>query len=506
MKSTSALDGPSCPKKKWNLPRFLLTTQINNRRPRSLLRSAVVACMTLPAIGVAQSRPPSEAAHESTNRASQTQWEGRWKNEIESLNRAPDFEQSVQIKSRLDALWNHLSTNQGSSTSGVMALCRTLQSSPVNTLLLIENNLRSWKNTNEPTPSANKVHGQGPGVQDIEGAKQCLSQQIQRLDAYWKKQQIVLARESQFQDFNSDSSGAPEAGGEFEIVEQQFSVDHPMLLNAANIAKLIQPMEIMLSFDDGPDPITTPMILDTLARWNAKAIFFVCGNRIQNRSAAQAILRRIVDEGHTLGSHSHSHSATPLPRMSPANAVEEILRGHIVANAAIGKIWPFFRFPYGAGNSYLRNFLSGNQVTEFHWSIDSVDWSYDPSNGGHTSPQELLQSAIAKVDRRQGGLILFHDILRRTAEVLDPFLADLHAKGYRLVLPTLAESHRLTQNQPLAGTDVQIPLLDGSQGSEVLPVSVLRAGHNARLTALRGLLEPSAESTTGPSETFPRFP
>ena len=79
--------------------------------------------------------------------------------------------------------------------------------------------------------------------------------------------------------------------------------------------------EVALTFDDGPDPRYTPAVLDLLKRWNARATFFVLGKEVE---AHPDLARRIVAEGHAIGSHGYSH--TPLAFLSASRTWEELER------------------------------------------------------------------------------------------------------------------------------------------------------------------------------------
>lgn len=202
----------------------------------------------------------------------------------------------------------------------------------------------------------------------------------------------------------------------------------------------LRPKRVVLTFDDGPSGVYTPRLLKILKDVNAKAIFFSLG---KNASNNPQILRDILKEGHALGSHTWSHpcigSSTSCASMHGKNfsyseAVAEIQRGHAAIFSVTGVIDPFFRFPYGESSPELRQYLADHGVADFLWSVDSEDWRAQ-------AVEQLIQKTMSQIERRQGGIVLFHDIQRRTVEAMPQFLETLFEKGYEIVLLQAEDSH-----------------------------------------------------------------
>jgi peptidoglycan/xylan/chitin deacetylase (PgdA/CDA1 family) len=105
---------------------------------------------------------------------------------------------------------------------------------------------------------------------------------------------------------------------------------------------------IALTFDDGPDPRTTPRILDSLREHDLKATFFVLGRHVKERPG---LLRRIVKEGHTVGNHTYNH--TDMSDLSQKRMRLELRRTQAAVDDALGYHYPMvlMRPPYG--NPYL---------------------------------------------------------------------------------------------------------------------------------------------------------
>ncbi|UYL10018.1 polysaccharide deacetylase family protein [Bdellovibrio sp. SKB1291214] len=191
--------------------------------------------------------------------------------------------------------------------------------------------------------------------------------------------------------------------------------------------------EIVLSFDDGPSPEYTMSVLRSLKEVNAKAHFFQLGKSIMQNSN---VTKAVAADGHAVGTHSVTHSclaATPTcerlmyKTLSFTEAVAEIKGGHQAAFDVLGFVEPFFRFPYGEVDAELRNFLNANSVAEFNWNIDSEDWKAQTN-------EDLLKNTLNQIDRKGRGILLLHDIHRRTAEILPQLLAELYNRGFSVVL------------------------------------------------------------------------
>lgn len=185
----------------------------------------------------------------------------------------------------------------------------------------------------------------------------------------------------------------------------------------------LAPKEVVLTFDDGPMPWITRSILDALDRHCTKATFFSVGRMA---IAYPHVVREVMARGHTLGTHTWSHPLH-LPRMRPEAAREEIERGFAAVALAAGQpIAPFFRFP-GLGDSReLLAHLQTRGVASFTVDVVSND-SYVGDAG------RLIESTLRKVEARQGGILLFHDIKPVTARALPALLTELKSRGYKVV-------------------------------------------------------------------------
>ncbi|MBO0765443.1 MAG: polysaccharide deacetylase family protein [Hyphomicrobiaceae bacterium] len=184
----------------------------------------------------------------------------------------------------------------------------------------------------------------------------------------------------------------------------------------------LAPGEVVLTFDDGPLPGSTSVILATLAAECTKATFFVVG---QMAAAHPDLVKAIADQGHTVGGHTWSHPN--LRRLAPAIARAQIEIGFAEAEKAAGQpIAPFFRYPYLSSTPATVAYLRGRDIAQFAVDIDSSDWLI-------RSAQRMIQRVMTKLEARGRGIILLHDIHPSTALAIRGLLARLKEKGYRIV-------------------------------------------------------------------------
>ena len=185
--------------------------------------------------------------------------------------------------------------------------------------------------------------------------------------------------------------------------------------------------ELVLTFDDGPWPGTTPRVLDALKSECVRATFFLLG---RNAAAHPQLARRVLAEGHSVGHHSYSHPL--LDRMAVARAEAEIDRGIAADELALygerrtTPTTPFFRFPGFASNRALLDRMSERGVVVFGADVWASDWIR------MTSEQEL-HLVLSRIEQVGRGIVLFHDTKVQTAQMLPAFLHELKRRGYSIV-------------------------------------------------------------------------
>lgn len=186
---------------------------------------------------------------------------------------------------------------------------------------------------------------------------------------------------------------------------------------------LLEPGEVVLTFDDGPMPWITKSILDSLDTHCTRATFFSVGRMA---IAYPESVKDILARGHTLGTHTWSHPLN-LKTLSPEKARGEIERGFAAVAAAAGQpIAPFFRFPGLNDNAALLTHLQNRGVGTFTVDVVSNDSYIADAN-------RLLRETLAKAESRRGGILLFHDIKSQTAKMLPALLTELQQRGFKVV-------------------------------------------------------------------------
>lgn len=176
-----------------------------------------------------------------------------------------------------------------------------------------------------------------------------------------------------------------------------------------------------LTFDDGPHSSLTEKLLHILKEEDVQATFFMVGQRIVTSTP---IISRMVDEGHTVATHSYSHAdLTRLPFEKGALEVQDAFKA---LYAVIGdKMSPFFRFPYGARTKALQAFVKGEGIATFFWNVDTLDWK-------KRDPAVLFDYALEQTLTAQKGIILFHDVQPQTIAIMPEFLKALKVKGFKI--------------------------------------------------------------------------
>jgi peptidoglycan/xylan/chitin deacetylase (PgdA/CDA1 family) len=186
--------------------------------------------------------------------------------------------------------------------------------------------------------------------------------------------------------------------------------------------------EVVLTFDDGPWPPTTPKVLAALAHECVHATFFLIG---KPASEHPELVRRIAAEGHTVGHHSWTHPT--FSQIKPEDAVDQINHGISAVEMALHGTattipsTPFFRFPGFASTPATLDLLQSRGIVVFGADLWASDWN------PMTPEQELKLLTERLKDAGNKGIILLHDPQKHTADMVPAFLQYLKANHYRVV-------------------------------------------------------------------------
>lgn len=186
---------------------------------------------------------------------------------------------------------------------------------------------------------------------------------------------------------------------------------------------------LALTFDDGPDPVWTPRLLDALTALGARATFFPIARRA---AAMPHLVARMLREGHTVGLHCdehvrHSARGPDWLRADTRRALARLRR--------VGLVPSLWRVPWGAAAPWTAEVASENALALVGWSVDSHDWRGDRAQAMFTA---------ARPDLRPGAIVLAHDGIgpgaRRTGAAQTVALSRLiagHARATGVALRAL---------------------------------------------------------------------
>ena len=178
--------------------------------------------------------------------------------------------------------------------------------------------------------------------------------------------------------------------------------------------------KIALTIDAAWDDDKTPFILQTLARYNVKATFFLCGFWAE---AYPDQVRAISDAGHTIGNHSMTHPH--MNSLSAAQITEEIEKLDDLLESITGRRTTLFRAPYGEYNDSVIKTVRAAGHEPIQWSIDTIDWKPERSS------QTILDTVLKKL--KDGAIILCHNNGYKIEEYLPTLIETAMANGYTFV-------------------------------------------------------------------------
>lgn len=215
---------------------------------------------------------------------------------------------------------------------------------------------------------------------------------------------------------------------------------------------------VYLTFDDGPHPPETERVLDVLRERGARATFFLVGSKV---SGNEAVLRRMLEEGHALGLHTYSHAGT-FPLLSFYKMLADVNEGKRAVESVAGKKISLFRPPFGVTNPTISKVVRTLGLQTVGWDVRSFDTMFCKSSehsckqsgysckqsehsckqsehsckkSGYSCKQSGHDWYVPVVERimkqvRPGSVILLHDRLDGASELLALLLDSLAASGY----------------------------------------------------------------------------
>lgn len=173
---------------------------------------------------------------------------------------------------------------------------------------------------------------------------------------------------------------------------------------------------LALTFDDGPNPVYTPQLLDGLKKREVKASFFLLG---QNIAGNEAIVERMYEEGHLLGNHTFDH--VRLAKLTDAEACNQITKTSNAIYEITGQYPTYVRPPFGEWKEGLDCTVT---MLPVFWDVDPLDWNTD--NAG-----QVVEKVVSSVE--DGDIILMHDSSKSSVDAALRIIDILAGQGYRFV-------------------------------------------------------------------------
>lgn len=185
--------------------------------------------------------------------------------------------------------------------------------------------------------------------------------------------------------------------------------------------KTLQPY-ICLTFDDGPDQVQTPKVLDLLKKYGIKATFFVLGEEVEYQ---KEMLKKVVEAGHEIGNHFFKHDN--IHKLTEQEIRESIVKNNELIKEVVGVTPKLVRPPYGIVTDTLKKVCKELDMDIILWNKDSKDWDKTPDS---TIIKNMLKSPA------NGDIMLFHDgskTYTNTLSSLDVIIPSLQKKKFEFV-------------------------------------------------------------------------
>ncbi len=223
-------------------------------------------------------------------------------------------------------------------------------------------------------------------------------------------------------------------------------------LFGASFARGSDPGQLALTYDDGPNDISTLPLLDVLAKYGVKATFFLIGRHVRSRPA---IARQIAEAGHAIGNHTYSHPNLVFASLKKFRRELEVCER--VLTETIGEHARLFRPPFGAKRPAILRAVHNMGYKAIKWSVTCYDWK-------PTTADRVEQHAVRQI--RGGDLILMHDghheemgaDRSHTVEATERLIRRYHDQGYKFVtIPEMMKKEEVVEDSGANAAETLIP-------------------------------------------------
>lgn len=188
-------------------------------------------------------------------------------------------------------------------------------------------------------------------------------------------------------------------------------------VRSQNVSDEVKPV-VALTFDDGPNASSTPILLDGLRERKVRATFFLIGENVE-KDENEKIVKRMYEEGHLIGNHTYTHCN--LSKLETGEAKKELEQTDTVIEKITGKQPVFVRAPYGElpvdGEQDLNRIYIG-------WTVDPLDWMTEDAGA-------VVKTVVEEIN--PGDVILLHDCYPSSVQAAIRIVDLLQGKGYEFV-------------------------------------------------------------------------
>ena len=210
------------------------------------------------------------------------------------------------------------------------------------------------------------------------------------------------------------------AGAAFAVANRQPSVMQSSAVAnrqpSAMQSSAVRPLQVALTFDDGPHQTCTPALLNGLKQREVKATFFLMGENIAGK---EPLVQRMQAEGHLIGNHGYRH--IQMTKEEAEQACADIEQTEKLIQSITGKRPEYLRPPYGDWNEQLECRVN---LTTVLWNVDSLDWKFQNT--------DRIVRRVEK-DVKDGDIILMHDLYEQSVIAAETLIPELTRRGYQLV-------------------------------------------------------------------------
>jgi peptidoglycan/xylan/chitin deacetylase (PgdA/CDA1 family) len=170
------------------------------------------------------------------------------------------------------------------------------------------------------------------------------------------------------------------------------------------VSKTASPVELALTFDDGPNPAITPQLMQLLDQYQVKATFFVIGRFVRE---CPGLTREMAERGHLLGNHTYTHPN--LFWLPPQSVSDEMRRCQDAMGSTIGREPVYFRPPYGYRNPWVVSQARQLGMKTVLWTLLPGDWKAPSTDWLTARMQPIARHAEGRAKRQTGDVLCLHD-------------------------------------------------------------------------------------------------